>query len=270
MSSVTWNDALLSRFLPELERQGLRKAAWRLGGGLSQASQRTLRDDVFVANSHWTASQSAPFCPGPIEVISPGFCTPVSQVSWTHREDGVLVFGRVSPEKRIETCIEIVERLRAAGQKLTLCIAGPDGDAAYAAHIDRLCRERGGWIERKPLVVGAEKQALLGRFRYGLSACEVEAFGIATAEMAATGMIVFVPEAGAQPEIIGHPRQRFGTGVEAVERISSVMGDEALQREMHTRAVATAERFSQERFVEAVRALAQRWRAGDSARRLAG
>jgi len=259
LSSVTWNDALAARF----ERRGdaglARDALRRLSGAISQASKRSLRGDLFIANSRWTARQSAPFCPGPLEVVPPAVPLLKPGSSWAARENGVLVLGRLSPEKRIETCIEIVEGLRAKGKPLILHIVGPEGGRNYAARIDDLRQARSDWIECLPLVVGAAKQDLLGRFRYGLSACEIEAFGIATAEMAAAGMVVFAPEDGAQGEILEDPRQRYRSVADAVERLSAVLDNEPLQHELHTSALGARGRFAPPRFVEAVRALAKRF-----------
>ena len=220
---------------------------------------RSLRDDCFVANSYWTACQSAPFCPRPIDVVYPATSIPTLGPSWDEREAGVLVLGRVSPEKRIENCIEIIDRLRATGRHLRLSIVGPASDPAYAARIDALCQARADWIERVPLVTGEEKQRTLGRFRYGLSACEVEAFGIATAEMAAAGAIVLAPESGAQSEILGDPLQLFRSIDEAVAKFAQIMDDNVTQRRLHDQAIGARQRFAPEYFTSRVRKLATRF-----------
>lgn len=259
LSSVIWNNALAERFnAPNAASQmgAARRVVRRVAEWSSGERARPLNDDIFIANSSWTAEQVKPFCPGPIHVLPPAVLRPNTASAWETREQGVLVFGRVSPEKQIETCIRIVERVRAEGHAIKLCIAGPDGDAAYVDRINALCRERSEWVERAPLVLGAEKQRLLGRFRYGLSACAIEAFGIATAEMAASGMLVIVPEAGGQREIITDPRQRFTNAKEAVDRLLGILRDEGLEMQLHDAARGAIERFLPERFIETVRGLA--------------
>ena len=199
ISSAIWNESLATKFdAPNAPRHRTEAQAivWRLAAVLSGQRHRSLNDDLFVANSDWTALQSAPHCPRSIRIIHPAVPVPPTGPDWGGRENGVLVLGRVSPEKNIELCIQIIERLRDSGWPLRLCIAGPNGEADYSAHIDSLCRERSEWIERHNLVVGHEKRRLLGRFRYGLSACSIEAFGIATAEMSAAGLITLAPKSG--------------------------------------------------------------------------
>ncbi|MGO9173862.1 MAG: glycosyltransferase family 4 protein [Rhodomicrobium sp.] len=267
ISSVIWNDTLAERFdAPNsLSRMSVaRRAAWRVASWSSGERARSLNGDCFIANSRWTAQEAAPFCPGPIHVVPPAVPLPKSGPPWESREEGVLVFGRVSPEKRIETCIHIMERVRAEGRAIKLCIAGPDAETAYANRINSLCRERSHWIQRLPLVLGPEKQRLLGRFRYGLSACEIEAFGIATAEMAASGMLVIVPEGGGQREIIQDPLQRFTSVQDASDRLLSILRDSDLQKRLRDAANGTRKRFGPEQFIEAVRALAMQSIAGAS------
>lgn len=262
ISSAIWNDSLATKFdAPNApyRRNAAQAVARRIAGAMSGERQRSLSEDQFVANSDWTALQSAPYCPGSIRVIHPAVPPPPIGANWADRENGVLVFGRVSPEKRIEVCIDIVERLRKVGKELRLCIAGPDGEAAYSDQIRSLCRERSEWIQRHNLVVGEEKDWLLGRFRYGLSACTIEGFGIATAEMSAAGVVVIAPKSGAQSEILADSRQLYDTIEEAVSQFDQILIDRALQRRLHESAIAARERFNPERFINEVRDLAFRF-----------
>lgn len=262
ISSVIWNDAVKAKFeaLNSPRRRNVPQlAATCLAALMSGQRFRSLRDDCFVANSRWMACQSAPFCPNPIEVVYPAAPYPAPGLSWDEREAGVLVFGRVSPEKCIENCIEIIERLRATGRHLRLNIVGPPCDLAYEAKIDALCRERRDWIERVPLVTGGEKQRMLGRLRYGLSACKVEAFGIGTAEMAASGMVVLAPESGAQREILQDPLQLYHSADEAVAQFARIIDDDVLQRRLHERAIDARRSFAPEHFTKRVRELAEQF-----------
>lgn len=257
LSSATWNAPLAERFgVAPTQRKGhrARAALYRLGETLSGRRHRPLDSDIFIANSDWTARQSAPFCAAPIPVIAPAVPLPPRIPAWEARETGILVLGRISPEKRIETCIDIVERVRAAGWPLHLCLAGPDGEADYAQAIATLCAPRADWITRVPLVTGAAKQALLHRYRYGLSACDTEAFGIATAEMAASGMIVLAPAQGGQREILTDPRHLYRHAGDAAQRMTALLGDDALQKELHAHAIAAGDRFAPAQFMDAVRA----------------
>lgn len=229
---------------------------------MSQQRLRSLQTDLFVANSEWTARHSSPYCPGQIEVVAPAVPLHPAGPGWQARDSGVLVFGRVSPEKRIEICIEIVDKLRAAGFPLRLCIAGPDTEGRYREQVASLCRARSAWIERVSLVTGTDKRRLLGRFRYGLSACAIEAFGIATAEMAAEGMVILAPAEGAQSEILRDPMLIYRSTEDAVARFAHILCHDTEQVRLHQLALASRARFAPERFITEVRAIAKRFASG--------
>lgn len=221
------------------------------------AGPRRSNTGIFVMNSKWLASRCSAVCNGPVEVIYPAVVSPTPGMSWEEREEAVLVFGRISPEKRVEVCIRIVERARAAGFGGRLVIAGPEGPSDYAMRIRRMAATR-DWVTILPGQVGADRDALLGRMRYGLNACLYEAFGISTAEMAGTGTIVLVPQDTGQSEIVTDPFQHYCTEEEAAEKLVALGHDQALRRRLHAEALATHDRFSPARFTVAVQQAAQR------------
>ncbi|WP_156862281.1 glycosyltransferase family 4 protein [Casimicrobium huifangae] len=260
LSSAIWNDVLAGQ-LDAPTAPARRNRRQRISSALIVAAsgegRRRLEQDVFIANSDWTRQQSAPYCPGRLEVIYPAVPLQGPGLPWAEREDAVLVFGRLSPEKRIESCISIVEAARKLGLSARLVIAGPPGESGYAAHVTALCAARRDWVELLPAQNAQEKVRLLGRMRYGLSACRIEAFGIATAEMAAAGMLVVVPGGCGQTEIVTDPRMHYDTAAEAAGRLLALQNDPALRVAMLAKATAVRGRFSPERYMSAVRKLAR-------------
>lgn len=211
-------------------------------------------DDTVIANSRWLAAASAPLCPGRVRVIPPPVALAAASDSlpdWAARREDVLIFGRIAPEKRIERAIDIVARARAQGFRGRLVIAGPDGPPEYMARIHALIAAQ-RWIERLPPQSGAAKTALLGSLRYGLNCCEVEAFGIATAEMAASGMIPLVPRGTGQDEIVSAPDCRFSDEAEAARRLLSLSRDADLQSRLSAALQADVARFAPARFTAAL------------------
>lgn len=257
ISSIQWNDRLVAGLAgPSTRRPNLRT---RLSKALIDFSSWHRRGpgagDVFVANSDWTRRQCGSVIPGSIHLIHPVIPDLPAGRPWVEREDSVLVFGRISPEKRIESCITILETARARGAPLRLVIAGPPGEDAYFTQIASLCQARRHWIELLPAQSGNEKTDLLGKVRYGLSACRIEAFGIATGEMAASGIVVIVPDGTGQCEIITDPSQKYRTEDEAALCLLALVHDPVLQFRKHEAARLTAEYFSAPRFMESVRHL---------------
>ena len=258
LSGVMFSEELATQFADSditARRSIARKIVHALAGSIARGSYQGGVSDIFVANSEWMRERAAPFCPGRMAIIFP----PVPGISygrpWQEREDGVLVLGRIASEKRIETCIEIVEQVRASGADLTLYIVGPPGEAAYMKHLEQLFRERKEWLRVLPLQTGRDKLHLLARLRYGLNACEVEAFGIATAEMTDGGMIVLVPRDTGQSEIVVDPRLQFQTESEAAERLRLIHDNPTIQLDLHHSALQRNGRFSTERYVAAVKDL---------------
>lgn len=251
MSSIEWNRHLLARIgAGQVATLRMRLSRWLVAQSSGPALDLSM--DCFIANSNWLQRQCAPHCPGPIRVVHPVVPFVPEGVPWKERDDAVLVFGRISPEKRLEYAIRIVERARARGFAGRLLIAGPDGEANYVNRIRKMAA-RHDWIEMLPSQYGAEKARLLGRVKYGMNACRIEAFGISTGEMAASGIITLVPVCTGQSDIIDDPAQQFSTEEEAVERLIALSRNTALQHRLHMAALSTRDRFTHERFIEAVR-----------------
>lgn len=211
---------------------------------------------LFVTNSHWLKARCFKACTGTVEVIHPAISMPRAGLPWEKRDEAVLVFGRISPEKRVEASIRIVERARSAGFGGRLVIAGPDGTPDYAGRIRAMAAER-EWVTILPAQTGSDRDVLLGRMRYGLNACLYEAFGISTAEMAGAGAIVLVPQDTGQSEIVADPFQRYSSEEEAAKRLVTLGRDVALQRRLHTGTLATCDRFAPAQFTAAVQQTAQ-------------
>jgi glycosyltransferase involved in cell wall biosynthesis len=212
---------------------------------------------LFVANSQWLKAHCSKACAGTVEVIHPPVATTPSGLPWEHRDETVLVFGRISPEKRVETCIRIVDQARAAGFGGRMVIAGPNGPPDYTRKIRAMAAER-DWVTILPGQMGADRDALLGRVRYGLNACLYEAFGISTAEIAGAGAIVLVPQNTGQSEIITDPIQHFSNESEAAERLVALGRDQELRLRLQADALSTSDKFAPARFMISVQKVAQR------------
>jgi glycosyltransferase involved in cell wall biosynthesis len=267
ISSVTFNEELSARFVVDDTPKRLstaRKLVRTVTGTIARNTCQGGVSDIFVMNSEWTREHVAPFCPGKMVIVYPPVPAISSGLPWHEREDAVLVFGRIASEKRIEACIEIVEQARAEGADLTLYIAGPSGEASYMKRLEDLFRKREDWVRILPLQTGDDKRRLLGRLRYGLSACEVEAFGISTAEMTDGGMIVLVPRNSGQSEIVVDSRLQFRTKEEAVEQLRLIYDNPTTQLDLHHSALSRNGRFSTERYMTAVKKLTSEMHARSS------
>jgi hypothetical protein len=81
-----------------------------------------------------------------------------------------------------------------------------------------------------------------------------EHFGMAPAELARSGAIVWVPRGGGQMEVVANePALMYDSEDEAVEKILAVMADAAEQARLREGLAATSDRFSTAHFVQHVR-----------------
>ena len=96
----------------------------------------------------------------------------------------------------------------------------------------------------------------MGSHRYGIHGMREEHFGMAPAELARAGVIVWVPAGGGQMEIVGRdPALMFESDDDAVEKMLRTMADAAEQRRLRDLLAMTSEQFSTAHFMEQVRGI---------------
>jgi len=201
-----------------------------------------------LANSAWTAGVVADRYGRRPAVVHPPV-DPIEGRDWADREAGVLVLGRLAPDKRPLAAVDVLDRLRERGYDLTCHVVG----SAPAAYRDRVADVRAAAAERPHVTletdVSRERvETLLGRYRYGLNMKREEHFGMAVAEYVAAGMVAFAPDAGGQVDVLGgDERLLFADETGAVERIAAAV-------ESDLRPTLPRDRFGRERFADAVRA----------------
>ena len=175
-------------------------------------------------------------------------------VPWEQRENGFLTIGRISPEKRIECAIDILNRVRAAGIDVHLHLVGvPDHDA-YTDFVRGLVQANAAWVFLHENLSRSELLDLISTHRYGLHAMEAEPFGMAVAELLSGGCIPFVYNDGGQVEIVDHdPRLIYNSAEDAVDKIVRTLRDHHCQMALRERLAQRKELFSTRRFVLRVR-----------------
>ena len=176
-------------------------------------------------NSEWTGELVRRLYPGiETRVLHPPVAGRFPAVDWNEREDGVVVLGRISSEKRVDLSIEIVRRVRERGYPLRLHVIGSADDRATYRQVKSLMRRHSDWIALHEDISREELVALMSRQRYGLHAMTEEHYGTAVAEMVVAGLVVFVPDGGGQREIVDClPDLLWRTPEEAVERFVAVL-----------------------------------------------
>lgn len=179
---------------------------------------------------------------------------------WEQRRNTFLCIGRFTGSKRIENVMSIVRRLRAhALPGARLIIVGSPVDRDYTARLHRCAARDRDWIEFREDISRDETNRLIGECRYGLQAMEDEHFGMATAELAKGGCLVFAHNSGGTPEVLGDPALLWTTEDEAVSRISALARDGVMRDSVMWRMRAHARAFTTGRFSEELRELTKPW-----------
>jgi glycosyltransferase involved in cell wall biosynthesis len=211
-------------------------------------------DDPIVANSHWTANiLRTRHGARNVEVVHPPVIGAEALVPFELRSLGFVCLGRISPEKKIERAIEILEKVRRRGHALTLHIVGALDDSPYGRKVAALCGRRRDWIVPEGCLVGQAKFDLLKRCRFGMHACTCEAFGNAVAEMVKSGIVPFVFDQSGPAEIVNHPALQYRDVEEAVEKIDRVLRDANFARDLHEHARRRGCLYTVEGYMQGVR-----------------
>ncbi len=232
------------------------RAYYSLTDRIAGFSIDRLKANLTLVNSNWTGEHVRGFLGGNPRTLYPPVVDPGAGLPWSERAPDFLAIGRISPEKDYERIMRILSRVRARVPDLRLTIVGTSDrhTARYARGLQALAGSIGSWIQFRQNVSRDEIRGLMGSHRYGLHGMREEHFGMAPAELARAGVIVWVPKGGGQMEIVGNePSLMYDSDDEAVAKITAVLADPAAQDRLRQSLAARAEVFSTDRFTREVR-----------------
>ena len=236
----------------------LRKAYLMICDTVSTSSPEEWKDNLTLVNSKWTAElMRQNYSEYGVEtgVLYPPVTGEVSPVPFAEREKGFVCIGRVIPEKRMETVVEILAAVRRKGHNVHLhIIGGSEGNSPYLGNLQqKLEGLYPNWVFFEGRIDEEHKHKLVWNHRFGISGRQNEPFGMAVAEMVKAGCIVFVPDNGGQVEIVNHPDLVFQDVPDAVERIDKVLSSPESQDTIREHLAMEARYFSVEAFQQGIR-----------------
>ncbi len=241
---------------------GALRAYYQFADAIAGFSLDRLKRNLTLVNSDWTGDQVKRSLGVQTRTLYPPVADPAPGLPWHARRASFLAIGRISPEKEYERAMRILARVRNRHPKLTLTIVGTWDRRVrgYMNSLRRLAQQLGPWITFKQDISRDELRQLMATQRYGIHAMREEHFGMAPAELARAGCIVWVPRGGGQMEIVGHePALMYDSEDEAVEKIVRTLADEDEQSRLRSLLTAS-ERFSTAHFVAAVREIVANFR----------
>jgi glycosyltransferase involved in cell wall biosynthesis len=233
----------------------LRKVYLWFARWVSGISEKNWRNNFTVSLSQWEALVMKENFGMDSFMVYPPVIAEFKDVPLSKRKNGVVIIGRLSPEKEIHKVIEIVKRARQADATLTLHIVGKiyERYAEYAQLVMELCQENKEWCFYEGQIFGQKKLDFISSYKYGIHGRSSEPFGIAVAELAKGGCVTFVPNGGGQTEIVGRKELIYDNIDDAVAKIEAVLKNPALQEELQRETLANARQFSATRYMEGIR-----------------
>lgn len=231
----------------------VRRAYLGLGNRVATSNSEHWKQNVTLANSAWTADRLLTKCAIHSQVVYPPVIVDRPKIPAKDRHRGFVCLGRVSAEKCVHSVIEILRRVRERGHNVHLHVLGGLDNSDYAKQIRDLAEQFRDWVYLEGWVQGERKSELLAGHRFGINACQSEAFGVAVAEMVLAGCVVFVPNGGGQVEIANDPALIFSSEADAVEKIVAVLASESEEEKLRAYLQETAQAYSVENFQAAMR-----------------
>jgi len=231
----------------------LRAAYLQVGRMLSGFSEKGVRANLTLTVSDWTGEIVRKVYGIATKTVYPPVTLEFPSVPFLDREKGFVCVGRIAPSKRILEIMRILGAVREQGHDVHLHVIGPPGEPAYMRKVLATARSEGSWISIEGPLERARLAELIARHRFGIHGMPNEHFGLAVAEMAKAGCIVFVPKGGGQTEIVDYDKRViYEDEGDAVEKITQVLVDERLQVKLGQEMAARGRRFAPERFVRGV------------------
>lgn len=233
--------------------KGLIRGEYRPWMIITRSQPDRIEQNLFLANSHWTARVIREFYTTEPKVLYPPVRLAEATLPWTSRQPAFVVLGRLTKIKRQVLAIDLLEQVRKRGHAVDLHIIGdpdPKDQGQYAEDIQQRAQEAGSWVKVHISVERQELDTILANSRFGLHMMEEEHFGIAIAEMMSFGCIVFVPNGGGQVEIVGQDSGlTFDSQDDAVSRICNLLDDPGEQQRLSKNRRERARMFSANEFM---------------------
>ncbi len=241
--SFLYKNNLIRKFYIEFNK--------KLRGNFNKSNKKI----IFVANSKWTSKILKNSLNLRSSVIYPPVNDFCSETSLENRQDSFLYIGRLSPEKRVENVIEILQKVRNRGWSGELLIIGGFTNIPYVNKLLSYTKIYGDWIKFLGAKYKKDKQKLLNKCNYGINAMPNEPFGIAIAEMVKAGLIVWVPDGGGQKEIVDHPDLIYKNEHDAVAKIENVLKNPDKQKSLLKHLKNQSKKFSTNIFMLEIKKL---------------
>ncbi len=204
------------RLAPRLVNEALYRAA-------SGFRSRFLTHTRLLTNSKWTGRFISETYGVEAEVVYPPVALPAERgLPWPARELSIITVGRFDAKKNFHEAVYLTDRIRQSVPDAKLYIVGL-GSGPYREFLLDLASKRTAYVKVLEGLPRQELAALMGRCKFAIHCAHGEHFGMAPAEMAASGCVTFVHASGGQVETVDHnPQLTFSDQDDAYRKFISL------------------------------------------------
>jgi glycosyltransferase involved in cell wall biosynthesis len=218
---------------------------------LGRFTNEGLRRNLALANSNFIRGVIRQVHGIDARVLHPPVPGGFVDVPWSERRRGFVAVGRISPEKRWERAVEILDEVRRRGFDVTLTLIGHAEASDYRERLRALAAVR-PWFRLAEGLTRQELVAEVPRHRYGIHTMVGEHFGIGPAEIQRAACVLFAQNSGGPIEIVDDPDRLFDTVGEAADKIERMLNHSEVEEEFRQRVAAQRERFSEAAFCQSL------------------
>ena len=224
---------------------------------ISGFNNERMKKNTTIVDSFWAKSMVKKILGLDGVVIYPPVTSVFPHISFEKKEHSFVYLGRITPVKEVDKLIRIVGKVREKVPSIRLHIGGAFDalNMDYGRSIKNMCDQNNEWCFFDGQINHEKKAYFLASYQYGISGCVNEAFGIAIVEMVKAGSLVFVPEGGGQVEIVNSPSLMYKDEDDAVAKITNVLGNEVLCRNLLSHLDEQGKRFSLNQFQGDIRGI---------------
>jgi glycosyltransferase involved in cell wall biosynthesis len=220
------------------------------------------KQNTILTNSDWTGRRVHEAYGLPSQTVYPPVTTAPLQLPWNDRENSFVATGRLVANKRLDWIVQTLSQVRQQHPDIRLHLVGSEDCRCDARDFLRIFRAlvdaNRDWVHLHEDLSREGLMDLMGRTRYGIHALVNEHFGMAPAEALMAGCIPFVHNSGGQTEITGADPRLCYEDSEAAEKITAVLTNAPLQKELLQSLASRRQLFTVEHFVQGIRAAVQR------------
>jgi len=191
---------------------------------LSGYEKNRMRQNKTVVCSKWVGEAISDIYNITSTVVYPPVNIDSKTIPWEEQENGFVIVGRISEEKRVYWMLQLLQEVRKNGYDIHVHVAGGVPETKYGKEVTDLSDKLGDWVQLEGRLEREELADLMSTHRYGLHAMKKEPSGVVIPELVSCNCIPFVPDSGGPPELVDSIDEIvFSNSIDAKKKIITLL-----------------------------------------------